>query len=84
DKFTGFFDKFPKTDEQGEREAIGMNTDGYGDIIKKVVNILSKFLELKSFFGPPHFPATARICPHRIAPANPPAPAGGRSLLTRA
>ncbi len=84
DKFTGFFDKFPKTDERGARESIDMNSDGYGDIIKKVVNILSKFTGLKSFFRPPHFPATARICPHHIMPANPPAPAGGRSLLTRA
>ncbi len=84
DKFTGFFDKFPKTDERGGREEIGMNSNGYGDIIMRVVNILSKFLEIKSFFRPPHFPATARICPRRIMPANPPAPAGGRSLLTRA
>ena len=79
DKFTGFLDKFPKTDERGAREAIGMISDGYGDIIKKVVNILSKCTGLKSFFRPPHFPATARICPHRIMPANPPAP-GERSI----
>jgi len=68
DKFTGFFDKFPKTDERGERKEIDMNSDGYGDIVKKVVNILSKFAGLKSFSDhriSPQPPAIARTASRR-------------------
>ncbi|MCY4381824.1 MAG: hypothetical protein OXE44_01585 [Nitrospinae bacterium] len=39
DKFTGFFDKFPETNERCTREEIDMITDGYGDIIKNIMNI---------------------------------------------
>ena len=39
DKFTGFFDKYPETNEQGTREKIDMISDGYGDIIKNIMNI---------------------------------------------
>ena len=88
-KFTGFLDKFLKTDGAGTKITILFISVVYNRIINRKSNFFQEFIEIKRFFATPHFPATARICapergrrhrPGRDAPAGPAAeipPASG-------
>ncbi len=88
-KFTGFLDKFLKTDGAGTKITILFISVFYNRIINRKSNFFQEFIEIKRFFATPHFPATARICapergrrhrPGRDAPAGPAAeipPASG-------
>ena len=78
DKFTGFFDKFLKIYRIGRKVIFRIYSNIYMGNIKQIMNDLSKFIELKSFFATPQLRATARISP-RGEPARPSRPAPKRS-----
>ena len=84
DKFTGFFDKFLKIYRIGIKIAFRIYSVNYLDNIKQIMNDLSEFLELKSFFAAPHLRAIARVSP-RSEPVRPgrPAPERGGSATLR-
>ena len=84
DKFTGFFDKFLKIYRIGRKVIFPIYSNSYQDNIKQIINDLSKFIELKSFFAAPHLRATARVSP-RGEPARPgrPTPKRGGSATPR-
>ena len=66
DKFTGFFDKFLEICRIERKMIILIYSNSYRVNIKQIMNDLSKYIELKSFFAASQLPA--------IAPAaNPPA-----------